>query len=177
MKTMMTRRRMQVGVLAVLAVLAAGCGDDDDEATTRTVTGADYAFRGLPTEVKAGTTLVLTNESPRELHELVAARLPDNERRPVSELLKLPEDQRNAILFGQGEPAMVLLAPPNRAPQIQAVGNGTLTEKGRYAILCTIPVGADPNAYLNAPPGEGPPQVAGGPPHFVQGMFAELKVE
>jgi uncharacterized cupredoxin-like copper-binding protein len=175
MKTKMTRRRMQMAALAVLALLAAGCGGDDDEAETRTVIGADYAFRGLPKEVKAGSTLVLTNESPRELHELVAVRLPDSEKRPVSELLKLPEDQQNAI-FGRGEPAMVLLAPPNRAPQIQAVGNGTLTEKGRYAIICSIPVGADPNAFLNAPPGGGPPQVSGGPPHFVQGMFAELKV-
>ncbi len=174
MTTTMTRRRMQLAALAVLALLAAACGGDD-EATTRTVIAADYAFRGLPQEVKAGTTLVLTNESNRELHELAAVRIPDNEKRPVSDLLRLPEDQQNAI-FGQGEPAMVLLAPPNRAPQIQAVGNGRLTEKGRYAIICSIPIGADPNAFLNAPPGDGPPQVAGGTPHFTQGMFAELKV-
>ena len=174
MHTKITGRRAQIAALAVLALLAPACGDDD-EATRRTVTAADYTFRNLPKEVKAGSTLALTNESSKELHELVAVRIPDNEKRPVSQLINLPQEQRDAI-FGQGAPAMVLLAPPNKAPQIPAVGDGKLMEKGRYAITCSIPIGADPNAFLNAPPSDGPPQVAGGPPHFTQGMFAELKV-
>jgi hypothetical protein len=60
------------------------------------------------------------------------------------------------------------------------VGDGTLVEPGRYAIACFIPTGADPAEYLEAAAQteEGPPQgVAGGPPHFVQGMVAELVVD
>jgi len=62
------------------------------------------------------------------------------------------------------------------------VGSPTLTEPGRYALICAIPTGADPQAYRDlfaAPPSdnEGPPDIPGGPPHFTQGMFAELTVE
>jgi hypothetical protein len=80
-------------------------------------------------------------------------------------------------VFGDGEPAMVILAPPGGGDTIPAVGDGTITEPGRYAIICSIPQGADPDAYLNAPPSDGPPQVDGGPPHFTLGMYAELEVD
>jgi hypothetical protein len=59
------------------------------------------------------------------------------------------------------------------------VGDGKLTEKGRYAVICAIPTGADPQAYLAAAsgPSDGPPNVPGGPPHLVQGMFGEITVK
>ena len=58
------------------------------------------------------------------------------------------------------------------------LGDGTLSEPGRYVILCGIPIGADPQAYLDAATeAGGPPDVPGGPPHFTAGMFAELIVE
>ena len=74
-------------------------------------------------------------------------------------------------VFG-GPPATVLLAKPG-GPQIDAVGDGTLTEPGRYLVACSIPVGADPDEILEA---EGPPP-AGGIPHFHKGMYAEVTVE
>jgi hypothetical protein len=82
------------------------------------------------------------------------------------------------VLATLGAPATVLLAAPG-GPQIAAVGDGTLTRPGRYAIVCVIPTGADPDAYLQAAAesDEGPPEVDGGPPHIAQGMFAELVVE
>jgi hypothetical protein len=57
-------------------------------------------------------------------------------------------------------------------------GTGTLSEAGRYALICVIPTGADPDEYLAAAAASegGPPDVEGGPPHIVQGMFAELTV-
>lgn len=83
-----------------------------------------------------------------------------------------------ALLDG-GEPEAVLLARPGSDETIPAVGDGTLTEPGRYVIACFIPQGADPDEYLNAAAESegGPPDVAGGPPHFVLGMQAELRVE
>lgn len=167
------RRWAQVGALVALAAMGAACGGGDD---TQTVTAADYSFQNLPEEVDAGTTFKLENSSTKELHELVMFRIPDSETRPVSELVKLPQAEVERLL---GEPAMVLLRPPGEGEQINAVGDGKLTETGRYAVICAIPTGADPAAYLAAAQSSqgGPPNVPGGAPHFVQGMFGEITVK
>ena len=140
-----------------------------------TIMAVDYAFEGVPARVAVGTTVTLANVSTVELHELVAFRIIERERRPVAELIELPEEE----LFGvfAEEPAMVLIAPP-RAPGFAVLGDGTFTERGRYALLCFIPTGADPQAFLAAlMTSQGPPRVAGGPPHIALGMFAEVLVE
>ena len=172
------------GGLGALGLLAGACGDTSDTSEaggagkTVTVTATDYKFEGLPKSMKAGSTkLMLTNTSTKEVHELVAFRIPDAEKRAVSELVKLPEKEQEA-LFPKGPPPLVLVAPPNGAAQITALGDGTLKEKGRYAVVCFIPTGADPAAYLKAMEAatDGPPQVAGGAPHTEQGMFGEITV-
>ena len=72
----------------------------------------------------------------------------------------------------------VLLQAPGSSDVIPAVGDGTLSEPGRYLVICAIPTGADPMEYLEAAAQseEGPPEVEGGPPHFVNGMYAEVVV-
>ena len=197
-----TRARRLGAVLATAAVLfAPACGSDDDETTTATteapatsapttdapaepadddhtlhVTAVDFAFEDLPSEIPAGTRITLGNDAPSEMHELVAIRLPDEETRSATELMALPEAELGALMGG-AEPATVLLAEPG-GEQIPAVGDGTLTEPGRYLILCAIPTGVDPAVYLQAAAESagGPPEVEGGPPHFVNGMFAEVTV-
>lgn len=163
---------------AVLAPLALGaCGDDADAAGlddgVLTVDLADFTFGDLPDEVPAGTRLAVESDSEKELHELVAIRLPDDDTRSAEDIV------HNGLgeLLGSGvQPAAVLLAAPG-GDQINAVGDGTLTEPGRYLLLCAIPVGADPAEYLAAAQtSDGPPQVAGGAPHFTHGMFDELIV-
>ena len=80
-------------------------------------------------------------------------------------------------LFASGAPALVIVAGPNGGEQIVAEGDGTLSEPGRYAIVCFIPTGADPEAYFAAAAtADGPPQVEGGAPHLAHGMYAELLV-
>lgn len=147
--------------------------DSDNVVEVRLV---DFGFDGLPDTAPAGTQLSITNDAEAELHEVVAFALPDDEERPVSELAKIAPEELTATL---GEPVTVLLAAPG-GEQIPAVGDGTLSEPGRYALMCFIPTGADPQEYLEAaadPANEGPPQVEGGPPHFVHGMYAELIIE
>lgn len=167
------RRWAGAGALVALAAMGAACGGGDD---TKTVTAADYSFKDLPSSVKAGTTLTLKNSSDKELHEMVVVKLPDSEKRSAADLVKLPEAQFDAL--SPGPPALVLLRPPGSAEAIQAVGDGKLTEKGRYLVICAIPTGADPAAYLKASEtsGDGPPQGFTGAPHFTKGMYGEITV-
>lgn len=193
-----TSWRAAVPLVLALALLS-GCSDDEpaptddaeaapaptaEEATaTEEVTAPevievemiDFGYLDLPASVPAGTQLSVANSSEAELHELVSFRLPDEEERSIQDLLELPPEELMPTL---GEPATVLLAAPD-GPQIAAVGDGTLTEPGRYAIVCFIPTGVEPDVYLEAAAAsdEGPPQVDGGPPHFAQGMYRELIVE
>lgn len=146
-----------------------------NDAAEVTVQLRDYAFSGLPASVPAGTKLVVENTSAIELHEIVAFRIQDSEARSASELIALPEAE---LLAAVGPvPATVLLAAPGE-PQIEALGDGTLTDPGRYLLLCGVPTGVDPGEYLAAAAESvGPPNVPGGPPHFAHGMYAELIVE
>lgn len=152
---------------------------EDAAAETVEVTAIDYGFEGLPETVAAGTKLTLTNSSETELHELVAFPLPAEETRSVEELLQLPEEELMTLF--PGEPATVIIAMPATGPDenVLAVGDGTLTAPGRYAIVCFIPTGADPQAFAGAANSSSnePPEVEGGPPHFVEGMYGELTVE
>ena len=124
----------------------------------------------------AGTKLAVENISETELHEIVAFKVHDGETRSAEELLALPEEELLAAVGPM--PTTVLLAAPG-APQIEALGDGTLAEPGRYLLLCGIPTGVDPDEYLAAAAeaAGGPPEVDGGPPHFTHGMFADLVVE
>lgn len=180
--------RAAVAVTFAAGLLLAACGDDDGSVArtgnpppsagdTVEVTLVDYGYEGLPDTVSAGTQFTVVNESKIELHELVAIRLDDDEERSADELMKLPMDELMAMF--SGEPATVLLGLPDGGEQVDAVGDGTLDEPGRYVIFCAIPTGADPQEYLEAAEqsGEGPPQVEGGAPHFANGMYAEVTVE
>ena len=193
------RRYVALPMAALVALVPLACGDDDAaeplttetttepraEASTTTHAGhdgpreyevalSDFSFSGLPDSIAAGSTLRVVNDAPSELHELVAFRIPDDEVRTVDELVGLPPEEMMATL---GAPVMVLLAAPG-AEQITAVGDGTLAEPGRYALICTIPTGVDPDTYLQAAAASNgaPPQVPGGPPHLAHGMFTEVEV-
>src|SRR5687767_6886070 len=94
-------------VLAALAVTATAgaCGDDDDDEAQSTPTTAaavsvkanDYGFEGVPSKMKTGAKLSLTNSSTKEVHELVAFRLPDGEKRSAKDLAALPQGELEAL--------------------------------------------------------------------------------
>lgn len=166
------KRVAVVGVLA--ASVLAGCGDDDPQ--THVVTGIDFAYERFPDAIAAGDVLEFRNDSDSEIHELVAFRLDDDDTRTVEELVALPPDELLALVGP--EPATVLITPPG-GDQIAAVGDGTIDEPGRYAVICVIPTGADPDDYLaaSAASAGGPPDIEGGAPHVANGMYAEFTVE
>jgi len=172
-----------------LALVAGACGNTDNEkkaagatSTARsnpkaggkplTIIGTDYAFTGVPASVPAGTVLAFKNESTKEVHEIVALRVNDGETRPASVILQLPEAERDKAAEFRG----VVVGFPGEegfAPE----GPLTLSQPGRYLLVCSIPTGADPVAYREkAKTAKGPVEIPGGPPHVAKGMSAELKV-
>lgn len=169
-------------VVSTVAFVLGACGSDDNSANEPgvvAVTAVDFGYENLPDSVLAGTRLTLANTAPSELHEIVAILLPDDETRTASELMSLPPEDMGSLFAGQ--PATVLLTPPGGGAddQIAAVGDGTLSEPGRYLMLCAIPTGVSTDVYLTAAAesGGGPPEIeGGGPPHLAHGMWAELTV-
>lgn len=180
--------------LAALLVLALGltaCGGDDEPAEETTegaseeaaageeveITGVDYAFQGAPTEATAGTKLTFVNGSEKEAHEMVLMRIADGEERSLEELLALPQEEAEQAAQFQG----VAIAFPGEET-VYPEGDTTLAEAGRYAIICFIPVGADVAKMKEAMAAQeeggegGPPDMGDGPPHFTQGMAAEITV-
>ncbi|MGI8631904.1 MAG: hypothetical protein ACR2NA_05070 [Solirubrobacterales bacterium] len=201
----MATKRSVVGLIALLTLGLAACGGGTEDVTTETespapvegegaeetpaatgetvqITGVDYAFEGVPDSVEAGTELSFTNASEAEFHEMVVMRIDDDEVRTVEELLQLPEEESETLIEFVG----VQVAPPGEdgiSPPDAPPGPVVLEEAGRYALLCFIPTGADPEALVQAleegeegEGGEGPPEVEGGPPHFTEGMAAEITV-
>ena len=189
-----------VAALTALAALASACGDDDDtdtgadEASSTTaaggdggggadgsveVTAVDYRFEGLAADVAVGTTFSLTNQSAAEVHEIVAIRIPDAETRSVDELLQLSEEELGTAFGGEPSPALVVVALPREDGHVAVPpsGEATVTEPGRYLFACFVPLGADPAVYREAlESGSQEPPAVEGPPHFTQGMYAEVRV-
>lgn len=185
-----SRSRLIATTTACLGLLLTGCGDEDDDvvadpsptetvagdgpAKTSEVTAVDYGYEGVPAVIEAGTRLSLVNASDAELHELIAVRLPDDETRSVEELLELPEEELEPF-FSEDVDVIVALPGDTDAPGI-VNGDGVLDEPGRYAFICFIPVGADPQALMDSLQSGEEPE-ADGPPHFTRGMYAEVTVE
>ena len=204
----MTNRRGRSRALPAVAVLAlalglTACGDDADDAATTTttssgettstseatsttaegasgdateITGVDYAYEGVPDTVETGTALSFTNGSEGEVHELILLRIDDDESRPLEELVGLAQEEAMEVTQFRG----VAVALPGEDGMV-VEGDLTLAEPGRYALMCFIPTGADPQVYrdlfASPTPPEGPPDIEGGPPHVANGMYAELTVE
>lgn len=180
--------RALITLLALaFALTACGGGEEepaDDASETETaseaaeageeleVTGVDYEFQGVPETVEPGTKLTFTNASEKEAHEMVLLRINDGEERPLEELLKLPQEETQNLAQFQG----VAFGFPGEETMYPD-GDTTVTEAGRYAIVCFIPVGADVEAIKKSmQQQQGPPDMGDGPPHFTQGMAAEFTV-
>jgi plastocyanin len=128
---------------------------------TITVTGTDYKFNNLPTEVKAGTTLRFKNEASDEAHMIIVVRKNDDAAKSLEELLKNgteEEQQSMTTMVGQLE-AM---------PGEEAGGTIEVSKPGEYLALCPIPVGS-----MQSPA----PSDGEGMPHFMKGMYQVFTVK
>ena len=68
---------------------------------------------------------------------MVAIRIPDTEKRSVQELTAAHRG-RDRRHVRRHVPAFVIVAGPGE-DGIPVVGDGTITEPGRYAVICAIP--------------------------------------
>jgi plastocyanin len=171
---------MKRKVLIIAAALAlAACAESGAEPVSGTinVTGQDYSFAGVPEVVAPGAELTFTNSSGAEVHEMVVMKVADLETRTIEELLELPEEESDTLVEVQG---VLVALPGEEGANPEGPGSSiTVTEAGRYAIVCFIPQGADPEVVAEAMAGggEGPPDMGDGTPHALLGMVAEFQVE
>ena len=133
-----------------------GWAGENCDVTTYDVTAVDYGFEGLPEELSSGYTVVEFTNGGQEMHEMFALRYNDDTTETIDELFELPEGEA----FSKITPVNAAFAPPGESSTVSL----NLTEPGRYAIVCFIPVGSVGEAE-----GEGPP-------HFTQGMLHEFTV-
>lgn len=153
----------------------------DGEGAQVTIGAVDYEYTDVPEVVEAGTELILDNQSEGEVHEILAFRLSDDETRSMDELVQLPEEELTAVLGG---PPIAAVAPPGAQSSASPAPPAIVEDPGRYALVCFIPTGAPPDEVMAAvqefveggAQGE-PDYPETGPPHIVQGMYAELTVE
>jgi len=126
------------------------CGYEQVEVTLE-----DYAFGGIPREVKKGTTAFRLTNQGAEAHEMFVVKLKPGTS--VDELIAADEadfaDLAEEIGGGFALPGDEGYAAMN------------LRKPGRYAAVCFIPVGTTETV-------EGT-----GPPHATRGMTAEFKVD
>ncbi|MGQ0680382.1 MAG: hypothetical protein ACT4OM_12135 [Actinomycetota bacterium] len=141
------RKERILALVAASALLLGACATDEDterevvekdataEDSALEIAGTDFAFSGIPATIAAGTLLKFRNDSDKEVHEVVALKISDSETRPLADLLKLSEEELDSLLGGP--PAAVLVAAPGEAG-MAVVGDGTLTDPGRYGFVCMI---------------------------------------
>jgi hypothetical protein len=117
------------------------------------VTGADYAFAGIPEEVDAGLVGIrFTNISEgEEPHELFLMRRPDGDTRTVEEIAGLDQE----TVFGEYQPVGVAFANTPDSSMSVLLN----LEAGEYVAICNLPTAGDE-----------------ADPHARHGMVAELSV-
>jgi uncharacterized cupredoxin-like copper-binding protein len=172
----MRRGFINLGLSAGLVVALAACSGSGSSATTSAsasaaasgasaasgptiaVTGSDYKFEGLPTEVAAGTQLSFKNTASDEDHMLIVVRKNADATKELEDLLKNgTSDEQQSMTTQVGQ----LEAAPGQA----ASGTIKLDQPGQYLALCPIPVGS-----MSGPASDAMP-------HYMKGMFQVFTVK
>lgn len=116
------------------------------------VRGVDFAFDGIPDEVRAGRiSIEFTNDTETdEPHEMLLMKRVDGADEPVSELLEMSEEE----LFGKVTPTAVAYADDAGGSNVALID----LKPGAYIAICMIPTHGD------------------GAPHAINGMVDEFTV-
>lgn len=164
------RRGMGRGLaaLSVLAMLAAGCGSDDEsgggDAQAVEISAVDYGFENVPDDLTAGVvSLTFTNDGEVD-HELALSESGD------TSLEQFLEDFP-PVLEGGPFPdyAEHIAVPTEIGPGETSEVTFTIAE-GTYVLFCTFTGDAD------APAPAGDEEPAEGEPHYAKGMAQVITV-
>lgn len=116
------------------------------------VSAIDYELTGVPETLEPGTTVFdLSNDAPKEEHEIVIFRVNDGVDTPVKKLLSFPEKKIEKLISFAGA---AQASPGSQSASV------TVLEPGRYVYACFVPTGGKKK----------------GAPHFTKGMFGEFEV-
>jgi uncharacterized cupredoxin-like copper-binding protein len=126
------------------------------DVVTLDVTAVDFGYEGVPDELAAGYHVVNFTNAGHEQHEMFTFRFNEGTTETFEEIVDLPEEE----VFTKITPVNAVFAMPGGSDTT----SWNLTEPGRYAIVCFIPVGS-----VGETDGDGPP-------HFTEGMFREFNV-
>lgn len=143
---------------ATTSATAAASAGEAASGDTIAVSGKDYAFEGLPTEVAAGSKLSFKNVSDDEDHMLIVVRKNDDTTRDLEDLLKNGTEEEQQTMTTQ-------VGELEAAPGQEASGTITLDKPGEYLALCPIPVGS-----MSGPASDAMP-------HFMEGMYQVFTVK
>jgi hypothetical protein len=105
---------------------------DGCDANRLEITGVDYAFQGLPTELPAGPTSIAFTDGGNEEHEIMIVKVADGDPITLDDLLALPQDQA----FARVRPVTLTWGAPGETGYTAV----DLTP-GTYFALCNIPIG------------------------------------
>jgi hypothetical protein len=121
----------------------------DCDFETYDVTGEEFSFDGVPTEVAAGTVAFEFSNQGELEHDMAVFRIDDSVHASVGELLQLPPSQ-----------AQTILTFSNAAHAASGAVNTSIADlaPGRYAVVCLVAL------------------EDGSQPHFTEGMFTEFRV-
>lgn len=143
------------------------------------IIATDYAFMGIPDTVPVGTAFSLINDSATEYHAAAFIKLSALDLRTLEEFAALATDEivnsEGQLFFGT--PQAILGARPGETTSF-TWNSSSLYTPGRYLIIDTIPVGADPlvmEAELTSL--NKVSQYEGVDAHYQRGMIALLTVE
>lgn len=185
-----------LAVVAALALVATGCGDDADddaadtttteeqdspttgadeggEATAVTIVAEDYVFSQAPAELEAGLVDITFENTGQVEHELALVEIGDT---PIDQV---GEDLAPTLEGGPFPEYVENLAIPLVADGGETSDTSVLVAEGNYALICTF-TGAAPQegaTTTSAAEGAGGPEEGEeGPPHYTLGMIQPLTV-
>jgi hypothetical protein len=108
---------------------------DGCDANRLEVTGVDYAFQGLPSELPAGPTSIAFTDGGTEEHEIMIVKAAEGDDITLDQLLALPPDEA----FARVQPVTVTWGAPGETGY-----TAVDLEPGTYFALCNIPMGGAP---------------------------------
>ena len=179
-----------IAVMAVIALLAAGCGDDEDDggaATTTTeapattqgpgeatalaveTSGTNEKLFTAPAEISGGVVNMTFKNNGKLTHEASLLEVGDRSEDEVLRALK------TVVTSEEGVPIPASVVPAGGLNEIkagQSAASTVLLPAGRYLVICTL-TDADSQEPEEGPEEGAQPQL---PLHFEQGMRKSLTV-